>query len=393
MTSQPAWMTGDRRDSPVRRLRELAAMSALDTIDVARARRPAPREDGIDAAVRWLGLTHDITGRRGSSKGYSLLWGWQPPFPETTGYVIGTLLDYSRRTGDASYRIRAIEMGDWEIEVQGGDGGVMEGLLTPEPRPSTVFNTGMVMHGWLDLQQIAPREEYLEAAERAGDFLRRHQATDGAWRGEAEYHGIPHTYCARVSWALVRLAEATGDDGYRQAARRQLDWVLAMQQDNGWFESCNFEPGRDPNTHGIAYTLRGLLESAVLLGHDPYLAAVRRSSEALIDRFEALGGRLPATFDSSWKPTARYECLTGLAQLGGVWLRLFEATGQTRFRDAGLEAVQRAAGHQKRSSWAAIDGALPGSHPVYGRYAPLQFPNWATKFLVDSLMLRERLVA
>jgi rhamnogalacturonyl hydrolase YesR len=386
-------MSGDRSDSAVRRLRELAAMSALDTVEVARRRRPAPRVGGIDAGVRWLGLTHDVTGRRGSSKGYSLLRGWQPPFPETTGYIIGTLLEYSRRTGDESYRLRAIQMGDWEIEVQCRDGGVMEGLLTAEPKPSTVFNTGMVMHGWLDLQQSAPREEYLEAAVRAGDFLRTHQATDGAWRGEAEYHRIPHTYCARVSWALVRLAQATGDDSYRQTARRQLDWVLAMQRDNGWFESCNFEPRRDPNTHAIAYTLRGLLESAVLLGHEPYLAAVRRTSEALVDRFEALGARLPASFDSSWKPTARYECLTGLAQLGGVWLRLFEVTGQARFREAGLEAVQRAAGHQKRSSWPAIDGALAGSHPVYGRYAPLQFPNWATKFLVDSLMLRERLSA
>ena len=48
---------------------------------------------------------------------------------------------------------------------------------------------------------------------------------------------------------------------------------------------------------------------------------------------------------------------------------------------------------QVRSSWPAIDGALAGSYPIYGRYAPLQFPNWATKFLVDSLLLRERVIS
>jgi hypothetical protein len=284
-------------------------------------------------------------------------------------------------------------MGDWEVEVQCADGGVMEGLLTNEPKPSTVFNTGMVIHGWLDLRESLPREEHLSAAVRAGNFLREHQDRDGAWRGEVEYSRIPHTYCSRVSWALLRLAEATGEDSYRKAARRQLDWVLEMQQSNGWFASCNFKPGRDPNTHGIAYTLRGLLESAVLLDHEPYLAAVRRSSQALIGRLETLGARLPATFDARWKPTARHECLTGTAQLGGVWLRLHEVTGEVRFRDIGLWAVERAAAHQKRSSWTTIDGALPGSYPVYGRYAPLQFPNWATKFLVDSLLLRERVTS
>ena len=248
----------------------------------------------------------------------------------------------------------------------------------------------MVIHGWLDLHESSPSDERLEAAVRAGDFLLEHQDADGAWRGEAEYFRIPHTYCARVSWALIRLAAATGEDSYREAARRQLDWVLGMQQDNGWFASCNFKPGRDPNTHGIAYTLRGLLESAALLEHEPYLAAVRRTSDALIGRLETFGGRLPATFDSTWKPTSRYECLTGIAQLGGVWLRLYELTGDARYRDAGLRGGRAGRGRQARSSWAAIDGALPGSYPIYGRYAPLQFPNWATKFLVDSLLLRER---
>jgi hypothetical protein len=376
-----------------RRLAELVAIGSRDTIGIFRelsATRGAPLDDGIDAGVRWLCLTHDVTGRRGSSKGYSLVRGWFPPFPETTGYIIGTLLAYARRTGDQSYAERALEMGDWEVEVQCADGGVMEGLLTGQPKPPTVFNTGMVIHGWLDLQESTSRDEHLSAAVRAGNFLSKHQDQDGAWRGEAEYCQIPHTYCSRVSWALLRLAEATGERSYREVARRQLGWVLGMQQENGWFASCHFKPGRDANTHGIAYTLRGLLESAVLLDHEPYLAAVRRTSESLMGRLQALGGRLPATFDASWKPTAHYECLTGTVQLGGVWLRLHEITGEGCFRDAGLKAVEHAAAHQSRSSWEAIDGALPGCFPVYGRYAPLQFPNWATKFLVDSLLLRER---
>ena len=33
-----------------------------------------------------------------------------------------------------------------------------------------------------------------------------------------------------------------------------------------------------------------------------------------------------------------------------------------------------------------VKGALQGSFPIWGRYEPFAFPNWATKYLLDSLM-------
>ena len=34
-------------------------------------------------------------------------------------------------------------------------------------------------------------------------------------------------------------------------------------------------------------------------------------------------------------------------------------------------------------------GGIKGSFPVYGRYAPLQYPNWATKFFIDALLAKQ----
>ncbi len=348
----------------------------------------AVHPDALERAIAWLHQTHEVTGRRGSSKGFSLLFGWLPPFPETTGYIIGTLLEHGRRTGNPAASEHCIQMGQWELELQSADGGIMEGLLDGETRPSEAFNTGMVMHGWLDLYESTGETCYLEAAERAGDFLRRNQDADGAWRGEHSYHGIPHTYMSRVAWALLRLAAACENEVHAETAHRHLGWVLTMQRDNGWFDACIFKPKMVPNTHAMAYTMRGLLESYALTERDEYLAAAIRTSEVLIRKLEVLGA-LPGTFDSSWTPRAGYVCLTGLVQLGGVWLRLYQITGDARFLNAGLKAVDLAAAHQDGSSWGPARGALPGSFPIFGRYAPLQFPNWATKFLADSLMLRE----
>jgi hypothetical protein len=34
-------------------------------------------------------------------------------------------------------------------------------------------------------------------------------------------------------------------------------------------------------------------------------------------------------------------------------------------------------------------GAIPGSFPIWGRYEPFAFPNWATKFFCDALMIEQ----
>jgi uncharacterized protein YyaL (SSP411 family) len=345
----------------------------------------------VDAGIRWLIQTHEVTGRRGSSKAFSLVHGWRPAFPETTGYIIGTLLARAAQTGDRELADHARVMGDWEIEIQDADGGIMEGDVSTTPRRSIVFDTGMVLHGWLDLHESLGDVRYLDAARRAGEFLVASQDSDGTWRGDVQYNAIAATYNARVAWALARLAGAAGDTRFADAARRKLDWVVSRQRPNGWFEECVFKPGMLPSTHTIAYTLRGLLESSALLDEGRYLDVATKGAEPLLEALDRRGG-LAGTFDSDWRPRARYECLTGTAQVGGVWLRLYQATGDPRLRSAGLRAVEGVARHQVRGGPVAVRGALAGSSPVFGRYAPLQYPNWATKFLVDSLMLRDDLL-
>ena len=284
----------------------LPAISARDAVRLP-AKRLLPRpaglqRDALHAAITWLVKTHAVTGRQGSSKGFSLVRGWLPAYPETTGYVIGTLLDYSRRTGDDELARRAREMADWEVTVQSPDGGVMEGTIATDRPRSIVFNTGMVLHGYMDMIG-AGGSRFEEAAVKAGRFLVTRLRPDGTWDPAHEYSGIPHTYNSRVSWAMIRLALHWDDEELLAAARRQLDWATGRQRGNGWFESCVFKPGMLPSTHGIAYTLRGLLESHVLVDEPRYLDSVVRAAEVLIRKLEVLG-RLPADWDSDWTPRA-----------------------------------------------------------------------------------------
>ena len=101
-------------------LRRTVALPYLSASDTLRSFGASPngagvRDGALQAAVDWLCLSHDVTERRGSSKGFSLLHGWLPAYPETTGYIIGrcsTTPSQDRRRVAARPRPRDGRLGD-----------------------------------------------------------------------------------------------------------------------------------------------------------------------------------------------------------------------------------------------------------------------------------------
>jgi uncharacterized protein YyaL (SSP411 family) len=338
--------------------------------------------------MAWLVRAHDASGGRGVSKNYILGRGWNHPYPETTGYIIPTFLDWAARSGDASFADRAAAMGGWEIEIQTPGGGIQQGMRTPrEPLPPIAFNTGVVLKGFVRLHRHTGESRFLDAAVRAGDWLVEHLDADGAWR-RGSYQGIPHTYHSRCAWSLLLLHEIAPDPRYRAAAARHLDWVVSTQAANGFFPEARFFPGRLPNTHGLAYTHRGLLESHRLTGEPSWLEAAVRGAVPVRREIETRG-RLYGIYDAAWRPASRFDCLTAIAQHALVWYRLSDLEGREDWRAPADRALDLLIALQDRTSGnGGVRGGIKGSHPVWGRYAPFQFPNWAAKFFADALMLR-----
>jgi hypothetical protein len=387
----------------VKRLAGLAVHSVLVRAAAVRAlgasalwRDPLPPEESderhLAAALSWLCLAQDACGGDGVAALYDLQTGWGPAYPETSGYIIATFLAQARLSGDAALRKRAQRLGDWELSIQTPTGGVLSSPLTSYTR---VFNTGQVILGLCALEEELRLGRHLAGAARAGDYLLALQEPDGRWERDT-YCGA-RTYHARVDWGLVRLAQLTGDERYAAAAARNLAWVLAQARPNGWFANCGFfaDP---PVTHVLGYTLRGLLECHAL-GHpalrgldllSPVRAAFRSLEEvAARPGIAGIDGLLPASFHSDWTSAARSSCLTGVAQLSLVLSRLarvISEPGPEALASRLLSAVKRAQRLGART--AAVRGALAGSHPLGGAYAPHAFPNWAAKFLADALLLR-----
>ena len=312
-------------------------------------------------------------------------------YAETTGYLIPTMFDYYRLTGGEVYRERAIGMSDWELTVQLPDGGFPGGHHAGSSSPPVVFNTGQVIQGLVRAYRETSDQKYQVAARKAGDWLAKIQEPDGSWL-RFTYRNTVHTYHTRVAWPLYELYQITHEDRYAAAAERHLRWALQNQLPNGWFKNniIYLQPDH-ALTHSIAYAIEGFLESAVLMASEACLAAAKKASDVLLERFTARRW-LQASYDSDWNSTDTYSCVTGNAQMSIVWWRLFEITKDHRYARAAIDMNASIRATQNTSTeYKGIRGGIKGSDPIYGGYMPFCYLNWAAKFFVDALMLEERL--
>lgn len=348
-----------------------------------------PDDVHLEAALEYLLRSIRACAGRASSKGYRFAKGWMPPYRETTGYIIPTLLDVAERRNRPELNAVAHRLGDWLAEVQEPDGGFVERELAQGTTP-IAFNTGQILHGFNALILRQGRSDLLPNARRAGDFLLSCADASGSLVRNDLYGGMPHAYNVRSVWALLTLGRLTGERRFEDAALANADWTLAQQTPNGFFRNNGFKPGGNANTHGLAYVMQGLLEIHSISGEARYGEAVRRSAQQVVAVYGARG-RITAEIGASWEFLSSHICLTGYAQLAIVLFRLFGLDGDKRYLDTALKLVDDVAARQDVTSLDAPHyGGIKGSYPVYGRYAPLQYPNWATKFFIDALLEKQR---
>ncbi len=351
------------------------------------------------ATMEWLCRAHDAAGGGGVARSYSLRYqkphgrrGWLAAYPETTGYIIPTFFNYAAITGAAEYRERALSMARWESNVQLASGAVQGGVIGFEPTPA-IFNTGQVLFGWARAFRESGDERFLDSARRAARFLVEAQDPDGAWRRHASKYaraGV-NLYDARTAWGLLEAFSVTNEAMFREAAIRNLDFVIGRQHANGWFPDCCLDDNQRPLLHTLAYTMEGLVQSGLMLREDRFLASARTAADALLAR-QRDNGSLAGRFDENWNPACRWSCLTGDAQTALVWLALYEKSGEKQYLDTA-RAINRFVMRTQDlgAKDPGIRGGVKGSHPIWAEYGAFEYLNWAAKFLVDALLAQHRL--
>lgn len=358
-------------------------------------------EEYLDAAVKWICHAQDAFADGGVARSFSLTYnhyfkrkGWIPSYPETTGYIIPTMFDYAHFSKKQEFFDRALRMVDWECDVQLENGAVQGGTVDQKPTPA-IFNTGQVIFGWLRSFKETKNEKYLNSAIMAGEFLMDAQDADGAWRKSLSDYASQHmpfyTYNSRTAWALCLLGSYTGNQCFREAGVRNIDFSLTQQFENGWFENNCLTDPLHPLLHTIAYCVRGILEVGILEGNQKYISRAKKTASALMAKL-ASDGFLAGRFNKSWEPAVSWSCLTGDAQLSIIWGKLYQLTKEETY----LECMQRINRYLMKcqilkTNNTNIKGGMPGSNPISGDYGKCEIVNWATKFFIDALIMEKQI--
>lgn len=98
------------------------------------------------------------------------------------------------------------------------------------PSKGMVRGLGWAMEGLLAGHRLAPENGYLEKARRMADAVMVWQRPDGGWSFEGKRSrdevGDSEKGTPLWSWLLYKLYQECGEEGYRQAAGRALQWGL-----------------------------------------------------------------------------------------------------------------------------------------------------------------------
>lgn len=384
-----------RRREQVGRALALARPRVVRAVLAGRGAGSASDLEHLEAAILWLrDAQAAVPG--GVAARYDLARGWQPAYPETSGYIVGTLLHHAAVTGQTGAVARAEAIGEWLLGIQQPAGFIAGGLAGDDgssgDRPS-VFNTGQVVFGFVALAQHSGDERFADAARRASSWLVEQQDADGSWtRGSLQ--GIPRAYYARVGWALARASVLLDEPAFATAARRSAGWVVDGAEDDGWIGHVSFTPGKPALTHTIAYTIEGLLETALTVPDvDRAFDVAWRACRALRESWESdpaarRGRDVVASFGRGWSPAARFSCVTGSAQLALCCARLHQFRDDPDLAAWGDALLDAAKATQPRHGPVGIRGGTPGSAPLWGEYGSFRYLNWAAKFLADALLQR-----
>jgi hypothetical protein len=368
--------------------RDLWAFSSSDEATI---------ETYLNEAIAWILRAQAHSGCGGVPASYTFYKGYTKPYPETTGYMIPSMLASYHYFHTESYKGAAIDMANWLVSLQ-LDNGAIRCNISPK-RAATkfdnaevfLFDLGAILEGFTSIWKETREDMYKTAAIRLGDYITRTQEGDGLWKNDLffPYFG---SHQARTMWALIEAGKSFSKPLYVEAALKCLEIIKAKVNSNGFITGCVFRHSYNEETaltHPIGYTLEGLFRAGIATGaqdlRDTAIDVAHKLQRIAEDRKQMFF----ANYDTRWKPKSNYQCVTGNIQIAMIWLEIAKYSGDNKLALTATRflALTRSNMVDITTPMKGVRGGLPGSFPIFGMYQPFAFPNWATKFFIDASLL------
>jgi len=349
----------------------------------------------LKLGVDWLKKAQDATADSGVSRGFSLVpglksndMGWQPSYPETTGYIIPTMLKAADILKENDLENRARLMADWELSIMFPDGAVHGGNISVKPNRA-IFDTGQVIRGLYAIYKKTNENKYLEAAVKSSNWIFGNEnSKQGQWIDNNASCVDPNTttYNIYAIAPIVELGIDIKNEKFKELGKRVADFTISKQNNKGWFEGADFKKTDSALLHTIAYTIDGLWDVGILLNEEKYENSAKKALDGVLSQMDDRGS-IPGRLDVNWNKSTNWACLTGIAQIGVTCLKVYKKTGNNDYLEAALKAKDFLKTCQNNYDDKHGDpGAMWGSWPISGEYGQYEALNWATKYFVDLLI-------
>lgn len=336
-------------------------------------------DDSLKASSDWLLKSQQQNDDFGYSRKYSLLDNWDDSYIETTGYIIPSLFNVGIYFEDSKYLISSKNAAEWLLKIQHEDGYFTD---IDKYKPQ-VFDTGQVLIGLNFMFNETGDKRFMKAIDKSAQWLLDQQDDNGCWIKNS-YNSRPHTYYTRVAGAILESGYLLNNKSYVRAALKNLDWALNQRRSNNFFNYSEFKEEEPAILHTIVYILEGY-SCAYNITKDPkWLEVLLVGGEQLLSLVNK-EGLLYSQYDKEWKITNYEYCITGLAQLAGIFYDLANHKESEIFFIAANKIMEKLFEIQNRDN-NILQGALPSSLPIWGYYGGMEFFNWNSKFFIDAVL-------
>lgn len=332
-------------------------------------------------ALTWLKSSLLVNESQGSSAYYHLLKGWSPAYPETTGYLIPTLLDYDPIFPELQLQTLAQNCVKWLLSIQLENGTLKGGLQNSSP---IVFDMAQILLGLTNMYQNFPSNQLKQAILTLYKALTSSMNEDGTWNKWNYTEAFTPLYYTRIMWPLI-LANQLLEIEHTNKLKDVLQKYLIRAKQSPGLEEWAFQPDAPAFTHTIAYTLRGFFEAGQLLENSVYQEFVIDQLNKLCIEFDHRG-TLAGAYQGNWRGNYGFQCLTGNAQLSILYNKIYILTEDKKHLNMAEALFYPLL--KKQFLWGpkGIRGGLPGSWPIWGPYQSLRIPNWGLKFFLDAYL-------
>lgn len=339
----------------------------------------------IKYALEWVLKSIKVNGGKGSSAFFHLWEGWSDAYPETSGYLIETLLEYHTVFPDLRLDNLALGIGEWLISIQNPDGSFPAGL--GGKGEAVIFDTAQIIFGLNRLYKYTIQEKYKTALLNASKQVVSKMRSSQGWSSQAFVEGFVPLYYTRVIWALLEVAGEYDElIEYRPYIHRELDSFIDMINEDFSVENWGFKPLEPAYIHTIAYIWRGFLESALITSYKELLMKCYGAGGQLMQLYNDNNG-FAGSYDQNWEEDNSYRCLVGEFQLSIFFYRLYQISKDIHFREVSYKIFYKAERKQWRFPLKGLRGGIPGSFPIYGKYQKFKLINWGAKFYLDAAYL------